>query len=270
MKLVIRFLCALLFCVALRAQVPALKSTNQDSTAQIPAPAQIAVPIKDEPHHRLVLQNDFVHVYNVAVQPLDATLLHRHDLPYLYVSLGPADIVNAVQGQPEVHMTLQDGETHYSPGGFAHIARTDSGLLFRNITIELAKPQGTTRNICKEVIHGPLGECPQQAAAGGKNPSANADDQVPYFETEELRVDLVKVWGGRDYVEEKPKFNGLLVALMDANLDANLGGQHISFLHGGDILWMAADTHRKVVDFLGTKSSFLLVSFKDSGNAAKP
>lgn len=270
MNLVIPFLCALLFCAGLRAQAPAPGASNQTLAAQSPTPAQIAVPIAAEPHHRLVLQNNFVHVYNVAVQPLDATLLYRHDLPYLYVSLGPADIVNAVLGKPEAHVTLQDGETHYSPGGFALIARTDSGLLFRNITIELPKPQGTTRNICKEVIPGPLGECPKQAAAGGKNALATADDQVPYFETDELRVDLVKVGGGRDYVDEKPQFNSLLVALMDANLDANLGGQHITFLHGGDILWMAADTQRKVVDFLGTKSSFLLVSFKDSGNAAKP
>jgi hypothetical protein len=277
MKRALELSCALLLCGPLRAQQPAPnpgvpQASNADmqySAAQIAAAPQQAVPIQDEPHHRLVLQNDFVRVYNVVVQPLDATLLHRHDLPYLYVSMGPADIVNAVQGKPEVHMVLQDGETHYSPGGFAHIARTDSGLLFHNITIELPKPQGTTRNICKEVISGRLGDCPQPAG-GQKNSPANADDQIPYFETDELRVDLVKVGSGRDYADEKPKLNSLLVALNDANLDASLGGDHLSFLHGGDILWMPAGLQRRVVDFLGTKSNFLLVSFKDSANSAKP
>ena len=38
------------------------------------------MPIKDEPHHRLLLKNDFVNVYNVVVPPLDATFLHQHDL----------------------------------------------------------------------------------------------------------------------------------------------------------------------------------------------
>ena len=56
----------------------------------------------------------------------------------------------------------------------------------------------------------------------------------------------------------------MVVALTGANLDANLGGEHIQFLHGGDILWMPAGTARKVVDFLGTHSSFLLIAFKDS------
>ena len=271
--------CALLVCSGVRAQTPPPNSTappqsnagTQYSAPQYPAvPQQQAVPLQDEPHHRLLLQNNFVHVYNVTVQPLDATLLHRHDLPYLYVSMGPTDIIDAVQGQPEIQMVLQDGETHYSPGGFTHIVRTDSGLLLHNITIELVKPQGSTRNICKEVIPGPLGDCPQQAAGPKNSPAANADEQIPYFETDELRVDLVKVGSGRDYVDEKPKFTSLLVALSDANLDANLGGEHISFLHGGDILWMQAGLHRRVVDFLGTKSSFILVSFKDSANAAKP
>src|SRR5262249_50253899 len=224
MNRALRLSCALLVCASLRAQTPAsmpgvaipLNAVAQDSESPTPGAPQQAVPVQDEPHHRLVLQNEFVRVYNVVVQPLDATLLHRHDLPYLYVSMGPADIVNAVQGKPEVHMVLQDGETHYSPGGFAHIARTDAGLLFHNITIELVKPQGTTRNICKEVIPGPLGDCPQQAA-GQKNSPANADDQIPYFETDQLRVDLVKVGGGRDYVDEKPTLSSLLVALNDAN-----------------------------------------------------
>jgi hypothetical protein len=216
-----------------------------------------------------VLQNDFTKVYNVMVSPLDATLLHQHDHPYLYVTLGPADIVNAIVGKPELHQSLQDGETHYSPGSFAHIARTDSGMPFHNITIELIHPQGTAKNLCKEVLPGQPVECRQQQAAGnaakGKKTSPESvDDDVPYFETDEIRVDLFKVSSGRDYVDPAPKVHSLLVALTDANLDANLGGEHISFLHGGDVLWLPAGQHRRIVDFLGTRSSFLLISFKDS------
>src|SRR5262249_30239378 len=153
-------------------------------------------------------------------------------------------IVNAVQGKPEVHMVLQDGETHYSPGGFAHIARTDAGLLFHNITIELVKPQGTTRNICKEVIPGPLGDCPQQAA-GQKNSPANADHKIPYLKTDQFGVDRVKVGGGRNYVEENPTLSSLLGALNDANLGGVLGGDPLSFLPGGYFLWMLVGLHRR-------------------------
>jgi hypothetical protein len=269
MKPAIRLLCAMplcgLLCASLQAQAPVYSLPQQDPTAT-PGP----VPISEEPHHRLLLQNDFTRVYIVMVPPLDATLLHQHDLPYLYVTLGAADIINAIVGKPELHQILQDGETHYSPGHFAHIARTDSGMPFQNVTIELVHPQGAPKNLCKDVLSGAPADCPEKPATNSNSkakksqPDRAADDEVPYFETDEIRVDLHKVSSGNDYVDAAPKTDALLVALTDANLDANLGGEHSSFLHGGDVLWLPAGKHRRIVDFLGTRSGFLLVSFKDS------
>jgi hypothetical protein len=266
-------LCGLL-CASLQAQAPA-SNPQQAPPSYLPVQDPTAplgpVPISEEPHHRLVLQNDFTRIYNVMVPPLDTTLLHQHDLPYLYVTLGPADIINAIVGKPELHQILQDGETHYSPGHFAHIVRTESGMPFQNVTIELVHPQGTPKNLCKDVLAGAPTDCPEQKPAvdSGKTkkgqPAASGPaDDVPYFENEEIRVDLHKVSSGNDYVDATPKTDALLVALTDANLDANLGGEHSSFLHGSDVLWMPAGKHRRIVDFLGTRSSFLLISFKDS------
>ena len=279
MKPVIRLLCATmlcgLLCASVRAQAPPpLPPPTYDLSLQNPvAGSQGPVPISEEPHHRLLLQNDFTRVYNVMVPPLDTTLLHQHDLPYLYVTLGAADIINAIVGKPELHQILQDGEMHYSPGHFAHVARTDSGIQFQNVTIELVHPQGTPKNLCKDVLPGAPLDCPEQKAAEDKSkakrgqPERAGDDEVPYFETDEIRVDLHKVSSGNDYVDAAPKTDALLIALTDANLDANLGGEHASFLHGGDVLWMPAGKHRRIVDFLGTRSSFLLISFKDSAPA---
>ena len=224
------------------------------------------LPLSQEPHHRLLLQNDFVHVYNVSIPPLDATQLYQHDLPYISVNLEATDITKAVVGQPPVHVTLQDGETHYSEGHFAVVLRTDSGLALHDITLELPRAQGTARNLCKDILPGQPTDCPHESASTGKKPASEAaDDVVPYFETSEVRVDLCKVSSGRDYVEPAPKTSALLVGMTNANLDANLGGEHVQFLHGGDVLWLPAGVHRRVVDFLGTHSSFLLISFKDSG-----
>lgn len=259
MKPAVRLILALLLCATLHAQTP---SSGISAANPITAPAPVA--IRDEPHHRLAMQNEFVRVYSVAVQPLDATLLHQHDSPYLYVDLGAADFVNAVTGKPEVHVMQADGETHYSPGGFAHLVRTDAGVPFKNVTMELLHPQGAVHNLCKPVAAGPAGACPEQAAAGKNSSAEISGDQIPYFETDELHVDLVKVAGERDFVEAAPKTGALLVALAGANLNVSLGGEHISFLHDGDAVWLPAGRHRRVIDFLGTKSSFLLVSFKDA------
>jgi hypothetical protein len=118
------------------------------------AQAPVAVPLPKEPHHHLVLENDYVRVFRVSLPAHDATLLHQHDVPYLYVSLGPADVVNAVQGKPEAHLVMVDDQVGYSPGHFAHIARTDAGSTFDNVTIELLKPQGEPRNLCAQIIPG--------------------------------------------------------------------------------------------------------------------
>ena len=78
--------------------------------------------------------------------------------------------------------------------------------------------------------------------------------------------------GARVCIEANGSFasNGSTVALTDANLDANLGGEHVQFLHGGDVLWLSAGQRRRIVDFLGTRSNFLLISFKDTTPATPP
>jgi hypothetical protein len=86
-------------------------------------------------------------------------------------------------------------------------------------------------------------------------------------ETDELRMDLVSVEGGKDFAQASPETAALLIAMSNANLEVFLGGQHDSFLHVGDVLWLPAGTARKVVDLLGIRSQFLLISFKDSGAA---
>jgi hypothetical protein len=274
MKPALAVICMVLCCAAAGAQAPAPNLPVPSLSSQNPTAPTGPVPISEEPHHRLVLQNEFTHVYNVMVPSLDETLLHQHDLPYVYISLGPADIVNAIVGKPEVHQVLQDGETHYSPGHFVHVVRTDSGVEFRNITIELVRPQGMPKNLCRDVVPGEALNCPEpQPVADNKKGKKSAPEvpgeDVPYFETDEVRVDLHRVSSGNDYVDAAAKYDALLVGLTNSNLDANLGGEHLEFLHGGDVLWMPAGQHRQIVDFLGTHSSFLLVTFKDSAQAFK-
>lgn len=268
MKIAVLPTLALLFAPAAAAQTPAPSSPDLKKDLKIdvqnPIKAEGPVPVSAEPHHVLAFKNDYVHVYNVTVPPLDSTLLHQHDLPYIYLMLGTTDLINAVVGKPEAHLTLEDGSTRYSPGGFAHIVRTDAGILFHNITVELAHPQASPQNLSDKSGERPLGACPRGAA------DAKQNDQVPFeqmsgcFETDEARLDTVIIEGGKDYVEAAPREATLLIAMSNANLEVSLGGEHVGFLHEADVLWLPAGISRKVVDLLGTRSKFLLISFKDS------
>lgn len=270
MKFVVLQALALLLSPAAFAQTAAPNPLDATKDIQLQNPIKPLgpVPLEEEPHHVLVFQNDFVHVFNVTVPPLDSTLLHQHDLPYIYLTLGTTTIVNAVQGKPEARLTLPDGATRFTPGGFAHIARTDAGILFHNITVELERPQAAPRNLGDDADHRPLGSCPQSEAAPQQNNQAPAEQVIPCFETSELRMDVVRVEGGRDYAQPAPQSPALLIAMSNSQLDVSLGGEHISFLHAGDVLWLPAGTPRRVSDFLGLRSNFLLLSFKNSGAPA--
>jgi quercetin dioxygenase-like cupin family protein len=97
------------------------------------------VEITNEAHHHLAFENEYVRVFKVEVAPHDSTLMHRHRHDYLFVIVGASDVSNEVEGTPPVELKLQDGETRFVPGNFAHIARNLGATPFRNVTVELLK-----------------------------------------------------------------------------------------------------------------------------------
>jgi quercetin dioxygenase-like cupin family protein len=107
------------------------------------AQAAPEVEITNEGHHHLVFENEYVRVFQVEVAPHDATLMHRHRHDYLFVSLGPAEVSNEVEGKSPAQLKLQDGQSGFLPGNFAHIARNLADSPFRNVTIELLQDQKT-------------------------------------------------------------------------------------------------------------------------------
>src|SRR5712692_958306 len=97
------------------------------------------VEVTAEPSHHLALENEYVRVFKVEVAPHAATLMHRHRHDYVFVTLGASAVSNEVEGKPPVALKLQDGETRFTPGNFAHIARNLADTPFRNVTIELLR-----------------------------------------------------------------------------------------------------------------------------------
>jgi hypothetical protein len=240
------------------------------------AQAPIAVPIPKEPHHHLVFENSYVRVFRVSVPAHEATLPHQHDVPYLYVSLGPADVINAVEGKPEVRLVMADGQLGYSPGHFAHIARTDAGSSFDNVTIELLRPQGEPRNLCEKIIDGPLGACNQPAPSQpGSNSQARVPPRVfetrPLFRTDGVRAVSVSLGARAHFTEAAAKFGMLFVIGNDSVLQIDLPGEPSRSLHGGEVLWIAQGGSATITSPLerGT-SHYWVLFFQDEKSAKQP
>jgi quercetin dioxygenase-like cupin family protein len=223
------------------------------------AQAPAAVPTAEEPHHHPVMENSYVRALGVSIPTGDATLLHAHNVPYVYVSLGPADFANAVEGKPEVRVKLIDGQVGYSRGGFSHLVRADAGIPFNNVTVELLHPQGEPRNLCDAIVAGNVGSCD-----GLRSDAANpAMDIRPQLETDEIRVSGVVVRKGD--VTDKPHAQpGLLVAVSGAAIIVTqIPGVAAKTLHAGEMIWLPAGAAPKFAVEDGAETRLMLISFKD-------
>lgn len=227
------------------------------ASAQAPATAPVA--LKDEPHHHLLLENDYVRVWAFGIKGHDTTLVHEHPLPYLGITLGPAEFINAVTGKPEVHAKQVDGQISYSKGGFSHLVRTEGDAPFRNFTIEFLKPQGAARNRCVKVVADGALDCPQASAY----PLDAVTTAV--LETDEILVrsgsvtDPLRI-GGADAQPAR-----LLCVLEKSELNLELSGQPAKKLHGGEATWLPAGAVTSLAKTGAADARFVLVSFKDSG-----
>ena len=129
------------------------------------AQQQQSVEITSEPSHHLVLQNEYVRVFDVTVAPKATTLVHRHNHDYLFVTLGDSDVVSARPGEKPVALLLKDGEVRFTPGNFAHAAINNSDRPFHNTTIELLKPSTnvkTCADSCDDLSTPCAGVCAQR------------------------------------------------------------------------------------------------------------
>ncbi len=234
-----------------RAQAPAGNGATAANAAPATNAAQAAVPTKDEPHHHLVLENAYVRVLHVEIPAHEATLLHAHDLPYVSVTIGAADFINAVAGKPEAHATLADAQVGYSKGGFAHIVRTDAGTAFQNFTVELLKPQGAARNRCVKVIaDSPVEDCPAGAAV------------TPVFETDEMLVEAgtLAAQGKRtDAASASPR---LYLVLDKSELTIAIPALGDTKLHTADAFWLPAGAAPVLTNPGASASRFLVLTFK--------
>jgi hypothetical protein len=239
------------------------------------AQAPTAVPIATEPHHHLVFENDYVRVFRVSIPGHDATLLHQHDVPYIYVSLGPADVINAVQGKPEARIVMADGQVGYSLGHFAHIARTDSGLVFNNVTIELLKPQGAPRNLCDKVVEGPVLTCTSEVKSLPADSPLRALPKLGIgprrsFETDAIAVASYSLSLVGTYNEDS-KSPRLLIAEDGPQLHVEIAGESAKLLGNGETVWLEAGKEWKIILPRQNKPArFLTIRFNDADSAGKP
>lgn len=218
------------------------------------AQQQQPVEITSEPSHHLVLQNEYVRVFDVTVAPKVSTLIHRHTPDYLFVTLGDSDVVSARVGEKPAELQLKDGEVRYTPGNFAHAAINKSDLPFHNITIELLKPSTGVVN-CTEACAISM-PCSDQT-------KVHCPSQVSRISSDQWTVSLVTLPPSTHWeVSRQTRYLMIAVSELDLSSRTNILGTESIMRSPGGWAWMDASEPYTLVNNSKKAAKFVTLEFK--------
>ncbi len=217
------------------------------------AQQQQTVEITSEPSHHLVMQNEYVRVFDVTVAPKASTLIHRHNHDYLFVTLGDSDVVSARVGEKPASLILKDGEARYTPGSFAHAAINNSDQPFHNITIELLRPSTKVTN-CPDF-------CTTLHCSDGQRDHCAA--VLNNISSDQWRVSLVTLPPSSQLERDMHGNPHLLIAVSDLDLTSQTGSasNNIQRQPGG-LLWIPAGHAYTLVNKSQKPAKFVTLEFK--------
>ena len=75
---------------------------------------QAAVPVEQEPRHRIVFQNQNVRIYDVLIPPGDQTLFHTHSFDNVAIAVSGGTGRDEMLGRPAREVSLRTGNVGFS------------------------------------------------------------------------------------------------------------------------------------------------------------
>ncbi len=208
------------------------------------------VEITAEPSHHLALENEYIRAFKVEVAPHSATLMHRHHHDYVYVTLVDAHLSNEVEGKPPVEVKLADGDTRFTPGNFAHIARNLSEEPFRNVTIELVQDEK-------------LRQTPSHWAEDSGEKTFPGGRSKILFVKDGVRVSEVSLEPDATVPSHHHDGPHLLVAVTDVDLRSDVDGMGPmpGKFKAGDIKWLPGVYTHTLTNVGKSPAGFVMVEF---------
>ena len=210
------------------------------------------VEITSEPSHHLVIENEYLRVFQVEVAPHAATLMHRHRHDYVFVTLGAAHISNEVEGKHAAELKLADGDTRFAPGNFAHIAKNLAERPFRNVTIEILQDEK-------------LRATPSSWPEGGGETTFPGGRRKILFVKDGVRVSEFDLNAGATVPSQHHSGPHLMVAVSDLDLGSDVEGTGPmpGKFKAGDIKWLPNNYSHTLTNTGARPARFVTVEFSD-------
>lgn len=215
-----------------------------------------AVPVGEEGHHQLVLENEYTRVFHVVVDPKDSTLMHQHDRDYVYVMIGPSQVEVVKPGAAPTQMKLNDGDVKFTKGPLAHKVTNIGDTLFVNLTIEVKKAS-------TKAIYGTSwpGVKPEKPNLDGLTLVEGFGGQTANLETDSVEaITWFTAGSGTGLTPEDAENPRLLVAL--TLFRCLCGGNQDLNMKAGDVAWVPKGTLANVSKTGNFSPRVVVVSFK--------
>lgn len=232
--------------------------------------AQASLPeveITKEPHHHLVLENEYLRAFRVTVAPGTQTEMHVHRHDYVTVNLGAAELSNGVKDKEPVTVKFSDGDTRFGSAPLTHFVRDTGPEPFRNLTIELLQDKSSRNSTA------------QWDEERGLDVLPNGTKQI-LFVKDGVRVSEFELQPNGAVPREHHTGAQLLVAVSDLNLrnevearghnpspkSADSAADVRSFDNGlqmksGDLKWFPAGSIQTIVNGGSSTAKFVTLEF---------
>jgi mannose-6-phosphate isomerase-like protein (cupin superfamily) len=211
-----------------------------------------AVPVGEEGHHQVVLENEYTRVFHVVLAPRESTLMHQHDRDYVYVMIGSSQVGVVKPGAAPTQMKLNDGDVKFTKGPLTHKVTNTGETPFVNLTIEVKK--SSAKAVCGASWAGveATGKCFDRCAGN------SCESQMLVTDAVQANIHDAPS-GGSVGIGPKPK-PSLIVPLQEVEVT---NGSKIVKLQAGEVTWIPANANAKVTSTVSAgRSHWVVVSFE--------
>jgi hypothetical protein len=222
----------------------------------VPSQERIPVDIAKEPHYHILLENQLVRVFAVAIPPHEESYV-RHERNFLAVTLKDGEIVMWRAGEADVmRVPTKQGDVRFFWGGFARGMRNESSAEYRSIMIELLDPHVTTYGYQWQTGRWDYGS---NVMLRPVDPLARFVNQLDLETAVVSDVQLLP----NDSLDP-PKAGGGELVIAVTPLELNSGNDTATQLGSGEVLWL---DHRlsKLVNGGAVPARFTVIAFRASG-----
>ncbi len=200
------------------------------------------VPVKDEPRHHNIFENNFVRILDVNIKPGDTTLYHRHAIPSVFIFFTKTKVGSNLINQPALSNINISGNIIYDSLKTPRIHRVwnEDTSWFHVMDVEIVNQRETAKHSLLKIKNAQL-----------------------LFDKPLVRGYNVKLNIGETFNIPKSDTRFLLVSIGEVNLNiiTNAKGQ-IRAMKAGHFIWIEPNEDVVIKTLNNTHGSFALLQLR--------